>query len=285
MTSQIPPKLLAFLKFASRKGPARVMKRLFIFFNYEKQRLRRGFTWIFQQTEESNFYYPLSTRNYRQVAHLISHLSGRSAGEVDKYFLEALSDGNIETAVADFIRKTPEMRDSTISPGRRLVWYALIRLQKPAVVLETGVHNGLGALIICSALQRNAEEGHVGKYFGTDINPKAGSMLNLEVFPNAKILIGDSIQSILKIEDQIDIYISDSDHSEGYESKELLAASSKLSDRGIVISDNSHATDVLLDWSEQQSRKFIFVPELSDNHWYAGAGAGISFTSKSFGDS
>jgi len=78
---------------------------------------------------------------------------------------------------------------------------------------------------------------------------------------------------------EIQYRIHDSDHSEEHEKKEIRAVASKLTNNAIVISDNSHVTDVLFQWSKETNRNFIFIKESPKDHWYPGGGVGISFKS------
>jgi hypothetical protein len=50
----------------------------------------------------------------------------------------------------------------------------------------------------------------------------------------------------------------------------------RLSPRAVILGDNSHATDSLLDYSRKAGREFIFFDERPADHWYPGAGIGIS---------
>ena len=47
-------------------------------------------------------------------------------------------------------------------PGNRLIWYLVARALKPAVVVEAGILNGMGTLVLLRALARNAQEGAPG---------------------------------------------------------------------------------------------------------------------------
>lgn len=47
-----------------------------------------------------------------------------------------------------------------------MVWYAIARSIKPKILVETGVDQGMGAVVLCAALAR--------RYYGTDINSDAG---------------------------------------------------------------------------------------------------------------
>ena len=265
-----------FIKFVSRSGPLRVLKRLILAFQYLLPSLSRSFSWALKKSEDSNFYYGLTERNFRHLMHFVAGVTAKSPSQILEYMEELQNSSKYTEAVEKFRSRNKDQSGTTMEPGRRLGWYALIRALKPKVVLETGVHQGVGALAICLALEKNAAEGHLASYVGTDINPKAGGLIAELGFSFATVLIGDSIDSINQLTDQIDIYISDSDHSEGYEFDELIAASNKLSKSAVVISDNAHATDVLENWSISEGRQFSFFGERPKNHWYPGAGIGLS---------
>ena len=51
----------------------------------------------------------------------------------------------------------------------------------------------------------------------------------------------------------------------------------KLSDRAVILGDNSHWSPSLADFSERNGRNFIFFKEEPAQHWYPGAGIGFSF--------
>src|SRR5271154_4330663 len=87
-------------------------------------------------------------------------------------------------------------------------------------LIETGVDQGMGAVVLCSALSRNALEGHPGKYYGTDINPDAGYYLQPPYSNHGQILYGDSLKSLEGLSCAVDLFINDSHHSEIYEEAE-----------------------------------------------------------------
>ena len=74
--------------------------------------------------------------------------------------------------------------------------------KKPKIVVETGIDKGLGSVLLCSALLKNKEDGFEGRYYGTDINPKAGYLLSGKYLKVGEILFGDSITSLKKLEEK-----------------------------------------------------------------------------------
>ena len=269
-------KVKQVLKTLSRGGPLRVIKRLVIVSAYLGSPVLRGLSWAFRKTEDSNFYYAISERNLKHLDHFISGSTGSSLEVTKSFGDELFNSQEFAEAIRIFKHSRPALSSFSFAPGRRIGWYQLVRILKPQVVLETGVHQGVGALVICLALKRNAEEGNPGRYIGTDINNDAGALISSLGFDFAQVKIGDSIQSIESLDCEVDLYISDSDHTAGYEKLELLAVEKKLAKEGLVLSDNAHVTDVLQDWSVERGRRFNFFSESPQGHWYPGAGIGIS---------
>jgi hypothetical protein len=131
--------------------------------------------------------------------------------------------------------------------------------------------------VLTAALIQNEREGYPGYYYGTDINPKAGYLLSGCYRKYGEILYGDSISSLEALDKRIDLFINDSDHSAGYEAKEYAVVATKLNPKAILLGDNSHVTSALLEFSLATGRHFVFFQEQPLNHWYPGAGIGISF--------
>lgn len=244
---------------------------------YHKKKLRLSRSWAFKHTEISNYYYNITPRNRKDLAFLVSLTTGKPLGEIEDYLTEVETDFDIAAALSQFQSSNASLRDSNMALARRIGWYAFARALKPKVIVETGVHHGVGSLVLTSAIRRNSAEGFEGKYFGTDIEPSAGELLKKPFSRFGKILYGDSIESLKKMDDtSVDLFINDSDHSAEYELLEYETILSKLTKDGIVLGDNSHATDSLRKFSEDNGRRFLFFKEEPLDHFYNGAGIGIS---------
>jgi predicted O-methyltransferase YrrM len=239
--------------------------------------LRIAKSWSYKKTEFSNYYYSLTPRNRKDLAFLISHICHEPLKNVEDYFFEIENDNLVKEILIRFRDKHPELRDSTMEIGRRIGWYALIRIRKPKFVVETGVHHGVGALVINSALHRNRKEGYHGEYLGTDINPNSGELIIHPFNEQCSVVIDDSIATLQSLVIPIDLFINDSDHSAEYEAAEYSSIEKKLSMDAMILGDNSHASDSLRRFSEKTNRYFIFFKEEPFNHFYSGAGIGISF--------
>ncbi len=238
--------------------------------------------WLSRSRETTNFTYELTEKNLNYLIQVTSVVTNKSYEVIRSYMNEALDnktllDHILSVSQKEAPNKMNQLKKESNSFGRRLGWYMIARATKPKVIVETGVERGHGALILNFALERNFQEGHAGEYIGTDINPTAGILFN--EYPNkmGKVIYGDSIETLSKLDKEIDLFINDSDHSASYEEREYETVRSKLSPKSIIIGDNAHVTDKLSNYSIKNHRNFLFFKEEPKNHWYPGAGIGISY--------
>ena len=257
----------------------RVLKRARTATAYYREPLSNMVRWLFESNEMTNFTYDLEEDNARYLAALISDVTGVEVDEVSKFFRELVEDQELSGHISDATRRSDfaHVADAEARYGRRIGWYAFARALKPKVVVETGVDKGLGACVLTAALKRNAAEGHLGEYYGTDINPNAGYLLSGEYARFGSVLYGDSIETLTKLDRTIDLFVNDSDHSADYEAREYRVIADRLSERAVVLGDNAHSTSKLLEFSQSTGRRFVFFQEKPRAHWYPGAGIGISF--------
>jgi len=235
-------------------------------------------SWAWGDNELSNFYYDLTEMNKEYLADLISLVTGKSTDEIYGYFSELLNDEALYNHLCKSLKNISEYgKEIRFAYGRRIGWYAFVRILKPKLVIETGVDHGVGACVLTSALLRNKQEGFKGSYLGTDNNINAGKLLKEPYSSIGEIIYGDSINSLMKIKDPIDIFINDSDHSSEYEFQEYLTIEERISPNSVILGDNSHVTSCLSKFSKRTNRNFLFFKEIPKNHWYPGGGIGISF--------
>lgn len=279
IASRLSPSTKTLLKtrFGSLLKILRVPRRRSFAMSYYQPQLNFIKKWARLNTEESNFYYLLTPDNQDHLAWIISHLTGETHGQIVAYFAELQGDESLRSHITNALRATDYGRDIKVEYGRRLGWYAFVRALKPSVVIETGIDHGVGSCVLASALLRNAAEGAPGRYYGTDIRREAGQLFRDDYAKVGEILYGDSIESLNAFTDKIDLFINDSDHSGEYEYREYQVVKDKLSVKGVILGDNAHATDSLSRFSHEAGRQFLFFSEKPADHWYPGAGIGISF--------
>jgi predicted O-methyltransferase YrrM len=248
-------------------------------FRFNLKLLTTSARWLLKSREYTNYTYHLSPRNLKHLAHWVAAVTDTSPLDCEKYILEVLMDEDLNHQVleATLHSKRAGTADREIRIGRRAGWYAIIRAVKPLHVVETGTDKGLGSIVIAAALLRNGS----GKLTTIDINPSSGYLANMGKYPSVcNFEIGDSLAILAGITSPIDIFIHDSDHSPAHEAGEYAMVENLLSERAIVISDNAHATDELLNWSARRNWYFAFFAENPLNHWYPGAGIGAAWRNR-----
>ncbi len=257
-----------------------ILYRFKIAIGYYINPIKQIFLWLLRSNETTNFTYDISPINKQYLISFISVITGKNVNEIQKYILEIENDVELKNHITNYTKQSAQQYMADLNPeyGRRIGWYATIRAKKPKIVIETGVDKGLGSCILTAALIKNTEEGYPGRYYGTDINQKAGYLLKGKYADFGEILYGDSIDSLKKFNCQIDIFINDSDHSPEYEWEEYQIIRNKLSDNAIILGDNTDTNTKLLQFSLDEGRKFLFFQENPIKHWYPGGGIGASYT-------
>jgi hypothetical protein len=244
---------------------------------YYSGHLKQIRKWAARDAENSNFYYQLTELNRDHLAHLVVNVTGRSYDEIIAFFGELDADETLRAHLQTALSRSGYGRDIQIEYGRRLGWYAFVRASRPKIVIETGVDHGVGSCVLSSALLRNAAEGFPGRYYGTDLNQEAGQLYTGVYATVGQILYGDSIASLKAFDQPIDLFINDSDHSTSYEYDEYQTIKGSLAPHALILGDNSHASDSLSRFSRESGRHFVFFSEKPKDHWYPGAGIGISY--------
>lgn len=229
----------------------------------------RAAKWLLTSNETDNFGYRVTARNASHIASAVSLATHADPELVERYMRELEEDAELAAHLA--AHGMPPLY------ARRIGWYAVARITKPALIVETGVHKGVGAVVLCAALRRNALEHQDGRYLGTDIDPSAGVLLSGAYAAQGQVIHGDSLATLEALAGPIGLFINDSDHSAEYERREYQAVKDKLAPGAIILGDNAHATDELMAFSRATGRRFLFVSEKPLDHWYPGAGIGISF--------
>jgi predicted O-methyltransferase YrrM len=202
----------------------------------------------------------------------VCNATGKSYPEIESYFQEISKNTKFNSYLTSRQTSTNSRKyDSGIEKiGRRIAWYAIVRATQPALVVETGTDKGLGSLVIAEALRQNG----LGKLITIDINPKSGQYIDREYEGILERSIGDSLVQLKQISN-IDIFIHDSNHSENHEMLELNLVTTKLTNSGIVLTDNAHASDALSEWCKKNAYLFSYFQEVPLDHWYPGASLAI----------
>jgi len=234
--------------------------------------------WLFGSREFSNFTYHLTELNRRQLAHFLSGALDVGVAQVTGYVDEILEDERLRRHIAERTRASEMgwMADSEARYGRRVGWYAIVRITKPKAVIETGVDKGLGTCVLAAALLENGREGFPGKVYGIDVNDHAGWLVSEPYSSVAELLVGDSHPILSRIRRDVDVLIHDSLHTYEHESREYELVGDLLVPGAVLVSDAAHASAALMDFAEARGWGYYYWQEQPEAHVYEGAGIGLA---------
>ena len=237
------------------------------------------FRWAFSSKEHYNHTYHLTELNKTYLASYIAVITGHDLTEIEKYFRELENDDELRATLEARTLASPDRHNSDLEPryGRRLGWYALIRVTRPRIVVETGVDRGLGTAVLAAAIMRNTREGVPGIVYATDIVPSCGHLLAEPYLSHCRIVLADSVETLKKFPEPVDVFIHDSDHRPEYEWAEFLAIEPRLHPASIVMSDNSQQTSKMCDFAQRLGKSFLYFQDAPKDHWWPGDGIGAAF--------
>lgn len=271
--------LLVFIKsFFRNKKISRFLglpKRLNMVLTYSIPIVTSQVRWSFRTIEWTNFPYVLDEHQINRLAHFVSSTLRVPHLQCIEFFNELDNDNEFKNELLKNYEKSrmKGVMNSNFVFGRRYAWYAIVRILHPAVVIETGTDKGLGSAILSQALRKNGS----GELYTVDVNPDSGALVESVYFEgNIKIIHGYSSKFLQSFSKKCDFFIHDSDHSYENESLEYELISEKLSDKGLVASDNSGLSHALDSWSESQGRLLYYFQENSPEYPGKTSGLGLS---------
>lgn len=231
--------------------------------------LARNLGYVLLDPETDNFTYDLA--NEPELAGWVATVTGCERELAGRYVGEPGADdqlrARLRTATSGrwlWTKREPRF-------GKRVGWYALARILKPGLILETGVHDGLGSMIMLRALERNADQGAPGRLVSFDVNPKAGWLVGGHPLWELRIQSSrEGLPEVLARPTAPDMFIYDGVHSRDFELWELEAVLARLSDGGVLLSDDAH-TGAMAAVCERHGLVYSEVGERPVDHFYPGA--------------
>jgi hypothetical protein len=146
------------------------------------------------------------------------------------------------------------------------------------LIVETGVHDGLGSAVLLSALARNFAEGYPGKLISFDIREDIGWLIDERLRGPFELVIGDTRALLPRVLEQreVEMFIHDSDHSHEHETFEFETIARFTRPGAILISDNAHAGTAFAEFCDRRGIRHYFFRERPHRHFYPGAGIGLA---------
>ena len=194
---------------------------------------------MFASREYSNFSYEITSTSRAGLCGMVAVIANTDIQSVVAFADELQSN----TEMAEHVRSDHGESDRKWSsdpqfrPGRRLLYYLLVRALKPGFVVEAGVDKGLGAAIICEALHCNAAEGRDSDYLGIENNPLQRSSIYVR-FPHKRgeIRRGNSPDVIRNLPCKIDLFVHETTSDPGHVRAQLEALQGHMAVQGVIAS-------------------------------------------------
>lgn len=231
--------------------------------------------YLLTDPELDNFSYRIA--NSAELATFLGRALNADAEALASYIRELQADRFLRQRIEDRLATRTDRR-RTMPYGRRLGWYAIVRHLKPRLLVETGIHDGLGSSILLRALERNAAEGIDGRLISFDIRPDVGWLIPEELRLRHDVRIGNSLTLLRPAigDRSVDFFIHDSDHRYEYETAEFETVMPFTKPGAVLLSDNAHAGDAFEDFCGRHGLEFRYWHEIPAGHFYPGAGIGLA---------
>ena len=228
--------------------------------------------WAFASREYTNFSYETTDVSRIGLCGMVAVIANTDIQSVAAFADELQSNAEL----ADHVRAEHAhsdrkwTSDPQFRPGRRILYYLLVRALKSGFVVEAGVDKGLGAAIICEALRRNAAEGHTGDYLGIENNPLQRSSIYAG-FPHKRgeIRHGNSPDVIHTIARKIDLFVHDTTPDPVHIGTQLEALQGHMAEQGVFAS--TWALPQIVEYAARNGKRLLMHKEEPARHWYAGS--------------
>ncbi|MDX6475985.1 MAG: hypothetical protein QOH95_1496 [Gaiellaceae bacterium] len=252
---------------------ARKLKLLSAYPGAVARRPGAALRYLVRDREFTNLTYEID--NLDELAELVAVNLGRPRAEIESYVGEPLDDDVLLEPLREALRARSDRNDEPRF-GRRLGWYAIVRALRPQLVVETGVHDGLGSALLLRALDLNGS----GRLVGFDVDPGSGWLVPAQLRSRYELVLGDVRETLPRVlaEAQVDVFIHDSLHTYEHERFELETALQHAAPGAVLVSDNAHATTALADVCAQHDLRFALFRERPRDHFYPGAGLGLGLS-------
>ena len=159
------------------------------------------------------------------------------------------------------LQQYPRVLPGLLNPNYGPVLYALARLLRPEVVVETGVGSGVSSTFFLSAMEQNA----IGRLYSIDLpipearllppGKETGWLVPQELRARWTLTLGDSrveLPALLERLGKIDFFYHDSDHSYEHMTWEYSAAYPYIRPGGLLLSDDIRSNQA---WEEFTSAR------------------------------
>jgi Methyltransferase domain len=233
------------------------------------------FRFVLFDPETHSYTYELA--NADELGPFLERASGVPAEEIARYVAEVRNDPELGKRLRRRVRWRIDYK-RRMPLGNRLLWYALVRAVKPRLIVETGIHQGLGSLVLLRALDRNAAEGVDGRLISIDFDAASGWLVPDHLRARWTPVFGDiesSLESVLAGR-EVDLFIHESDHNEALQRIEFGAALAHSADELYVVDSSGVELPVLSELCGLYGGERNLFHERPKRHFYRPVGTAVA---------
>jgi len=167
--------------------------------------------------------------------------------------------------------------------GNRLMWYPIARALKPKLIVEAGIHEGLGSEMFLVALSRNSSEGFPGRLVSFDIHEDTGGLVHPDLRARWTRIIESTLTGMPKALRglEVDLYVHETPHDPQIIRGELRCALRHAAQRLAVIDSSGLIRTVLRDHCAVHGGSHHFFLDQPKNHIVRSFGMGLAFFERS----
>jgi hypothetical protein len=217
--------------------------------------------------------YTYHLANADELGPFLSRLTALPADEIAGYVEEVAEDPELGERLSRRVRwRIDSKRELPL--GNRLLWYALVRAVKPRLVVETGIHHGLGSLVLLRALERNGQ----GELISFDLDPASGWLVPERLRSRWRPVFGD-IERRLDEEltgRRVDVFVHESSHDEALQRIEFAAALAHAADELYVVDSSGFEVGVLAQLCRAHEAEHELFVERPMRHFYRPVGTAVA---------
>jgi hypothetical protein len=161
--------------------------------------------------------------------------------------------------------------------ANRLIWWGIVRTLRPRLVVECGIFNGVGSLVLLRALERNRAEGSPGELISIDSDPTMGWAVPPaleEHWTTVEGFTSDVLEDTLKGR-KVGMLIHDTPHTYENQMLEFTAALRHPAERLVLIDSSGGQTPALEEICGREGGRYRYFRERPRDHFYPGNGSGI----------
>lgn len=229
----------------------------------------RAAEYILLDPELESYSYEIA--NEEALANFVASLLNVSPMEVAGWIAETKAD---EVLARD--RGLSLTHKRRLPLGYRLAWYAIIRGLKPKVVIEAGIHRGLGSEVVLRALQRNAGEGSAGRLISFDLFEDTGQLVSPKVTGEWERVIESTRTGLERVLRGVEVglFIHDIQHVEEPHDFEFELVRAHAAER-LVIIDSIGKHPALPEFCQRRGGQCFYFREEPKDHFLQPSGSRV----------